>query len=128
MLQVTRVHQKTTHLQASFGREIDWDDIRVFMVAARLGSIRAAAAETGQTVLTIRRRLDLLEQQVNAILLRRSAKGVELTDDGRMVFDAGLEMLRPAQRLAGIGAKRRQGLRSSVRVGITEGLGTFWLI
>jgi DNA-binding transcriptional LysR family regulator len=128
MLQVTRVHQKTTHLNASLVREIDWDDIRIFVVAARLGSIRAAAAETGQTVLTIRRRLDLLERQVNAILLRRSAKGVELTDDGRMVLDAGLEMLRPARRLGGIGAKRRQGLRSSVKIGITEGLGTYWLI
>jgi DNA-binding transcriptional LysR family regulator len=128
MLKVTRVHLKTTHLNASLVREIDWDDIRIFVVAARLGSIRAAAAETGQTVLTIRRRLDLLERQVNAILLRRSAKGVELTEDGRMVFDAGLEMLRPARRLGGIGAKRRQGLRSSVKIGITEGLGTFWLI
>jgi DNA-binding transcriptional LysR family regulator len=127
-LRVTRVHQETTHLNAARVREIDWDDIRIFVVAARLGSIRAAAAETGQTVLTIRRRLDLLERQVNAILLRRSAKGVELTDDGRMVLDAGLEMLRPARRLGGIGAKRRQGLRSSVKIGITEGLGTFWLI
>jgi DNA-binding transcriptional LysR family regulator len=128
MLQVTQAHQKMTHVDVALDREVDWNDIRLFVAAARLGSIRAAALQTGQTVFTARRRIDALERDVNAILLRRTAKGVELTDEGRMVFDTGLEMLRPAQRLSTIGAKRRQGLRSTVKIGITEGLGTFWLI
>lgn len=128
MPNVTRVRQELIRQSGSFDREFDWDDIRLFVAVARLGSFRAAAVECRQTALTIRRRIDLLEKQVNAVLFLRSGKGVKLTAEGQSVLGAGLDMLQPAQRIKGIGAKRQQGIRSTVKIGITEGLGTFWLV
>ena len=123
---MTPPYQKMT--QRSAAGDIDWDDIRVFVAVAEHESFRAAAKETGLTVLTVRRRVKSLEKGVGALLFHRSSTGVKLTEDGAAVLETGLEMLRPARRLLSAGRKRNAGLRSTVKIGITEGLGTFWLI
>jgi DNA-binding transcriptional LysR family regulator len=51
-----------------------------------------------------------------------------LTEEGRKVRVAGEAMMQQARVLIHISQRRKPGLRSTVRIGITEGLGTFWLI
>ena len=61
----------------------DLNDIRSFVIAARLGSLSAAAAELRQPVSTMSRALTRLEQNLGVLLVRRGARGLSLTDDGK---------------------------------------------
>ena len=61
----------------------DLNDIRSFVIAARLGSLSAAAAEVRQPVSTVSRALTRLEQNFGILLVRRGARGLSLTDDGK---------------------------------------------
>jgi DNA-binding transcriptional LysR family regulator len=108
--------------------EINWEDVRLFLAVARLGSIRAAAAETGLSTNALRRRIEHLERETNSVLLARTAKGTTLTEEGEKVRIAGEVMLQQARVLAHVSQRRKPGIRSAVRIGITEGLGTFWLM
>lgn len=108
--------------------DINWDDVRVFLLVARLSSFRAASIESGVSVNALRRRIEALEHKINAVLLTRSAKGVELTEEGRKVEETAQAMLEQARALARLSSKSKRGLRATVRVGATEGLGAFWLV
>lgn len=108
--------------------DINWDDVRVFLLVARLSSFRAASMESGMSVNALRRRIEALEHKINAVLLTRSAKGVELTQEGRKVEETAQAMLEQARALARLSSKSKRGLRATVRVGATEGLGAFWLV
>ncbi len=108
--------------------DINWDDVRVFLLVARLSSFRAASLESGMSVNALRRRIEALEHKINAVLLTRSAKGVELTQEGRKVEETAQAMLEQARALARLSSKSKRGLRATVRVGATEGLGAFWLV
>jgi DNA-binding transcriptional LysR family regulator len=126
MENIPQVLQRGVRSQAQSG-DIGWDDIRLFLAVVECGSIRAAAARTRQTFKTVKRRLQVLEGQIGAALVMLSPRGVELTDVGEKVRETGLEMMRPLHRLNDISIRQR-GLRSTVRVGATEGLGSFWLV
>ena len=65
---------------------------------------------------------------MDAVLLARSATGVDLTEDGRRVFTVGLEMLEYAQTLGRLPTGRRRGLSGKITLGLTEGVGTFWVV
>lgn len=63
-----------------------FDDLRVFVVAAKLGSLSKAAEylEIAQPALS--RRLKRLELRIGAELMTRSARGVFLTNHGSRLF------------------------------------------
>lgn len=107
---------------------LNWDDVRLFSEVARCGSFRKAAESCGVSSNTLMRRIALLEARLGHILLARKASGVSLTSEGH-------EVARIAERLRGeaIALERmaKDGARSlngQVRVAVTEGLGTFWLL
>jgi DNA-binding transcriptional LysR family regulator len=108
--------------------DLNWEDVRVFLRLSELKSFRAAAAELRVSTNALRRRISALEGQVNTILLARSARGVELTDEGERVRDAAQKMLQQARALGRLTQMSRPGLRTTVRVAATEGLGAFWLV
>jgi DNA-binding transcriptional LysR family regulator len=127
MAKITRVDTKLRR-PAQRSDSISWDSIRLFLKVAERGSVRAVAQETGIATNTIRRLLTGMEREAGAVLLERSARGVTLTAHGRQVFDAGRQMLQHAQAVARMCQGRAPGARSPVRVGVTEGLGAFWLV
>ena len=107
---------------------ISWDNMRLLLVLAESGSFRSAATVAGLSLNTIRGKIERLERQIGGPLLRRSVEGVTLTQDG-------LELVSIARQMRALGktAERvqanAQGLRDkTVRITVTEGLGTFWLV
>lgn len=106
---------------------LNWEALRVFLKVAELGSVRAAASETGASVNAIRRRIEHLEHQIQAILLVRGPSGVELTEEGERVYAIGADMYRQATLLKRFPVRRSIGASGNVRVGVTEGLGSYWL-
>ncbi len=77
----------------------DLNDIRLFVVAARQGSLSAAARELRQPVSTLSRALTRLEKHFGLLLVRRGARGLVLTEAGQQYLAAckrALHSLREA--------------------------------
>ena len=66
--------------------------MRLFVSAARAGSIVRAAQQEHIAASALSRRLADLEHAFGTALLVRSPRGVLLTDAGRLVFDRGTKL------------------------------------
>ena len=70
----------------------DWDVARIFLEVVRCGSFRSAAERLGQSINSVRRRIDEFESLVGTALFVRDVYGTRLTEEGlRMV--AGVERM-----------------------------------
>jgi DNA-binding transcriptional LysR family regulator len=105
----------------------DWDRMRVFRAVAELGSMSAAAERLGGSVPTISRRISELESALRTELLRRSTRGIDLTDAGRM-------LLRHANLMADIVTAAHDDVSDTdaleegpVHLVAGDGLGPYWL-
>jgi DNA-binding transcriptional LysR family regulator len=79
----------------------DLVDLRAFCLVVDLGSITAAAKALGETKGTVSRRLTRLERALGVVLVRRSPRLVQATEDGvayRMRVGQALEVLDDANR------------------------------
>ncbi len=65
---------------------MDWNDVRYFLVLARLGSVRSAGASLGVSHSTVARRVEALEVQLATRLFDRNRDGYSLTDAGRQML------------------------------------------
>jgi DNA-binding transcriptional LysR family regulator len=63
-----------------------WDDLRVFLALARLGTLTAAAGRLGMAPSSIARHVEGLERSLNTALFQRSSQGYALTDAGRAIL------------------------------------------
>lgn len=59
-----------------------WDDLRFFLAVARQGGLSSAARELGVNQSTVFRRIERLEEQLDARLFERRARGYALTAVG----------------------------------------------
>lgn len=105
-----------------------WDDLRIFLIAAEEGSFRGAAERLGCSLNTIRNRVDSLEAALGTVLLTRTVEGVGLTDEGAQFLEHARQVREIINTAGHVLRVRRQGLSGQVRISVTEGLGTFWLI
>jgi DNA-binding transcriptional LysR family regulator len=90
-------------------KNIDWEDLKVFIHVARGGGLSAASAELGLSPATIGRRMVALERAVARPLFVRRQSGYELTDEGRTLLAKALAMeagARPIEDWLAIGAQR----------------------
>jgi DNA-binding transcriptional LysR family regulator len=95
-------------------KNVDWEDLKIFIFVARGGGLSAASAELGLSPATIGRRMVALERAVARPLFVRSQSGYELTDDGRTLLGKALAMeagARPIEDWLAVG-----GQRSVVRI------------
>jgi DNA-binding transcriptional LysR family regulator len=109
-------------------QDLNWESVRIFVRLVRAGSFRSAAAELGTATNTVRRQVELLERDAGHSLVTRGVAGVELTPEGRRVFEAALRM---EQASFEVQRHTRQGfsqLTGTVRISVTEGIGTFWVM
>lgn len=106
---------------------ISWDDLRVFVVVARVLSFRKAATALRTSSSTIMRRIERLEEIFGFRLFDRLPDGVGLTAEGRSVYATAQQMERASHSLR---AQLDQDLttRGMVRCSVTEGLGTMWIL
>jgi DNA-binding transcriptional LysR family regulator len=100
----------------------DWDDLRIFLAAARSGSLAAAAQRLGVDPATVGRRVTRLETSLRSTLFVRSIKGLQLTSAGARLLDAGLEaeaVMEAAGRSDGA-----EVVAGTVRLSVAEGFGS----
>ncbi|KAJ56183.1 hypothetical protein ACMU_10550 [Actibacterium mucosum KCTC 23349] len=58
-------------------RDMNWDDLKVFLALHRSGSIRGAAGQLGSSHSTVSRRLAAIEAQLGVRLFNRAADGLQ---------------------------------------------------
>jgi DNA-binding transcriptional LysR family regulator len=73
-------------------KNIDWEDLKIFIRVGRGGGLSAAAAELGSSPATVGRRMVALERATGRPLFIRRQSGYELTDDGRTLLAKALGM------------------------------------
>jgi DNA-binding transcriptional LysR family regulator len=64
-------------------KDLDLNDVRTFVAAAQAGTLTAAAKELKLPASTVSRALTRLETRLGVLLVKRSPRGLVLTDAGK---------------------------------------------
>ncbi len=105
----------------------DWNDLRIFLVAAECGSIRAAAKELGISQPTASQRIRALELSLRTLLLVRHANGISLTEAGREVCAHAREMRTQMVAIRRDIEQREDRRKGRVRLFAPDGIISLWL-
>jgi len=106
---------------------MDWDAYRYFLAVAQHGSLSAAARCLGVTQPTVGRKIERMEECLDARLFDRTAYGYRLTTAGNAIRDLAEAMEASAVAIERRISGQEAELRGPVSVGTTEGLGSFCL-
>lgn len=106
----------------------DWDTVRIFLAVSRSKSFRKASSEVGATAATVTRTIERLEDLLGFRLFYRDVDGVSLTTEGRRVIKSAEEVERTIYDLWRIAEGASGSQSGPIRLAVTEGLGTFWLM
>jgi molybdate transport repressor ModE-like protein len=104
----------------------DWDDFRLLLAVAQLGSISRAAQALGVSQPTVSRRVERLEETIGVRLLDRSTSGAVLTPEGQRIVEE-LNVAHSAIQRAVQSADKKTARRDDVKLLMTDGLATYWL-
>jgi len=107
---------------------MDWDKLKSFHAAADAGSLTGAAETLGMSQSAVSRQISALETELDIKLFHRHARGLLLTEPGRLLFEAAAEI---ANRVA-VAEARVQDSRDkptgALRITAPTALGSIWLI
>jgi DNA-binding transcriptional LysR family regulator len=98
--------------------------VRAFVSAARLGSLKAAAADLGVTAGAVSHHVKQLETEIGKPLFVRRNNSIALTADGKLLFDAVAPALKTIARAS-------DAIRKEARVvtmNISSSLAQLWLV
>ncbi len=107
--------------------EMDWDKLRIFHAVADAGSLTHAGDVLHLSQSAVSRQVRALEESLNTTLFHRHARGLILTEQGELLFDATRAM---AKRLEAAEARIRDSeeeVFGQLRVTTTIGFGSLWL-
>ena len=102
------------------------DDLRAFEVVARLGSVRAAAAELNLTHGAVSRRVSKLSEHLNIRLLEVDGRGLRLTGEGSRLAQATTDALSLVS--AALEDIRKVDLSPPIVVSCERSVAMRWLI
>ncbi len=106
---------------------MDWDKLRIFHAVADAGSLTHAGDKLNLSQSAVSRQVRALEESFYATLFQRHARGLILTEQGELLFDATSAM---SKRLEAASARIRdceEEVFGDLRVTTTTGFGTLWL-
>ena len=108
--------------------KLRWDDLRVFLHVGRTNSLTAAAKILKMDPATLSRRINRLEEDMNARLFLRSPQGYQLTDAGQKFMAHVSEMDRSLRLAQGdVRDNRTDELSGTVRIGAPDGSANYLL-
>ena len=106
---------------------LDWDKLRVFHKVARAGSFTHAAEVLNLSQSAISRQISALEVEVGQPLFHRHARGLILTEQGEILFEAANEMSSRLDEASSRLVDSKETPSGTLRVTTTVGLGSAWL-
>ncbi|MFI8415539.1 LysR substrate-binding domain-containing protein [Serratia sp. NPDC078593] len=103
----------------------DLDDLRSYVTGIELGSFAKAAERLGRSTSAVSAHLKKLEQQVGTPILRKSGRGMVMTEAGEMLLGYARRLLELNDEAAA--AVRGWDLHGTVRLGLQEDFGETFL-
>jgi DNA-binding transcriptional LysR family regulator len=106
---------------------MDWDKLRIFHAVADAGSLTHAGDKLNLSQSAVSRQIRALEESLNSTLFHRHARGLILTEQGELLFDATSAMSKRLDAAAARIRDSKEEVFGELRVTTTFGFGTLWL-
>lgn len=106
---------------------MDWDKLRIFHTVADAGSLTHAGDRLNLSQSAVSRQVRALEESLNTTLFHRHARGLILTEQGELLFDATRSMTKRLDAAAARIRDSEEEVFGELRVTTTFGFGTLWL-
>jgi DNA-binding transcriptional LysR family regulator len=106
---------------------MDWDKLRIFHAVADAGSLTHAGDVLHLSQSAVSRQVRSLEDSLNVTLFHRHARGLILTEQGELLFDATKSMVKRLDAAAARIRDSEDEVFGELRVTTTTGFGTLWL-
>ncbi|WP_413875356.1 LysR family transcriptional regulator [Albidovulum sp.] len=106
---------------------MDWDKLRIFHVVADAGSLTHAGETLHLSQSAVSRQIRALEESLSTTLFHRHARGLILTEQGELLFEATSSMNRRLETAAARIRDSEEEVFGDLRVTTTVGFGTLWL-
>lgn len=105
----------------------DWDKLKTFHAAAGTGSLTAAAGRLGISQSAVSRQITALEESLNTPLFHRHARGLTLTEQGRILYDTAKDVAHQVALAQAMVIDSRSKPQGTLRVSAPTSLGSNWL-
>ncbi|HBY4129492.1 TPA: LysR family transcriptional regulator [Klebsiella pneumoniae] len=99
------------------------NDLRVFMLVARRAGFAAAAEELGVSPAFVSKRVSLLEQTLNVMLLHRTTRRVTITEEGERIYEWAQRILQDVDEMMDELSDVRQVPQGTLRIISSFGFG-----
>ena len=106
---------------------MDWDKLRIFHAVADAGSLTHAGDVLHLSQSAVSRQIRALEESLGTTLFHRHARGLILTEQGELLFDATSSMSRRLETASARIRDSEEEVYGHLRVTTTTGFGTLWL-
>jgi DNA-binding transcriptional LysR family regulator len=106
---------------------MDWDKLRIFHAVADAGSLTHAGDTLHLSQSAVSRQIRALEESLSTTLFHRHARGLILTEQGELLFDATRAMAKRLDAAAARIKDSEEEVYGELRVTTATGFGTLWL-
>lgn len=106
---------------------MDWDKLRIFHAVAEKGSLTHAGEVLHLSQSAVSRQIRALEESLAVTLFHRHARGLILTEQGELLYDATQAMVKRLDATAARIRDSEDEVFGELRVTTTTGFGTLWL-
>ncbi|MCR9156042.1 MAG: LysR family transcriptional regulator [Rhodobacteraceae bacterium] len=106
---------------------MDWDKLRIFHAVADAGSLTHAGDTLHLSQSAVSRQVRALEESLNTVLFHRHARGLILTEQGELLFDATRSMNKRIEAATARIRDSEEEVFGELRVTTTIGFGSLWL-
>lgn len=106
---------------------MDWDKLRIFHAVADAGSLTHAGETLHLSQSAVSRQIRALEESLNTTLFHRHARGLILTEQGELLFDAARSMSKRLDTASARIRDSKEEVFGELRVTTTIGFGSLWL-
>ena len=106
---------------------MDWDKLRIFHAVADVGSLTHAGDQLGLSQSAVSRQIRGLEEALGTTLFHRHARGLILTEQGELLFEATRTMSKGLETATARIRDSEEEVFGELRVTTTTGFGTLWL-
>ncbi|MFD3191399.1 LysR family transcriptional regulator [Sedimentitalea sp. HM32M-2] len=106
---------------------MDWDKLRIFHAVADAGSLTHAGDRLNLSQSAVSRQVRALEDSLGATLFHRHARGLILTEQGELLFDATCAMSKRLETAAARIKDSAEEVFGELRVTTTFGFGLLWM-
>ncbi len=107
---------------------LDWDKLKTFQAAGETGSLTAAADKLRISQSAVSRQITALEESLDTPLFHRHARGLTLTEQGRILYRTANEMAHKVALAQATVIDSRSKPQGTLRVSTPISLGSNWLI